>query len=291
MIRPGYLTLLIACGVLLAGCDGQTHPGRFPGTVAVSRPLVPEALIGSWTIVDLDDPGGGRILRLAHNELHLVGSACDTLGGSWRADTDGVFLADVYVASATAVEGVPGCERASQETPEWLRRVTAYRFDYRGLPVLLDELDQPVARLVAGATPTAGPDMLASVLDPPVVTDEARRAFAPAAALPATLTPADPRRLVGRWAPADGHKRAYAEFMANGEWRGSDGCNEESGRWIVADGGTLLTTGRMVTAMFCPDAVSVGQWLWTARRAGLDGEVLVLLDGEGKETGRLRTVG
>ncbi|MEV4629981.1 META domain-containing protein [Micromonospora sp. NPDC049523] len=291
MVRQGYLTMLIACGVLLAGCDGQSDAGRFPGTVEVSRSPMPEGLIGSWTIIDLDDPGGGRILRLAHNELYLVGSDCDTLGGSWRADTDGVFLADVYVATAAAVEGLPGCELASQVTPEWLRRVTAYRFDYRGLPVLLDELDRPVARLVPGATPTAGPDMLASVLDPPVVTDEARRAFAPAAALPATLVPADPRGLVGRWAPAEGHRTAYAEFTADGEWRGSDGCNEESGRWIVAAGGTLLTTGRMVTAMFCADGVSVGHWLWTARRAGFDGDVLVLLDAEGKETGRLRNAG
>jgi hypothetical protein len=32
----------------------------------------------------------------------------------------------------------------------------------------------------------------------------------------------------------------------------------------------------------------VGLWLFEACRAGLDGQVLVLFDAQGKETGRLR---
>ncbi|MEH1169340.1 hypothetical protein V6V47_28570 [Micromonospora sp. CPCC 205539] len=292
MVRQGYVATLVVMGVLLAGCNRQSYPapknpGPISGTTGSVAPLAPELLIGSWTIVDVADPGAGTILRLADRDLDLIGSRCGTLGGSWRASSDGTFLADIFTASGAAVEGIPGCAKASQETPEWLRRVTAYQFDSAGLPVLLDARAQPVARLIPGATPTPEPDKADDLLEPPVVTDEARRALTPAVALPATLVPVDRHRLAGRWVPLTGHKAAYVEFTPDGEWRGSDGCNDESGRWITAARGTLLTTARGVTAMFCADSVPVGGWLLTARRAGLDGQVLVLLDARGGETGRL----
>ncbi|WP_083915840.1 META domain-containing protein [Micromonospora lupini] len=99
--------------------------------------------------------------------------------------------------------------------------------------------------------------------------------------------PAGQRQPVGRWAPAIGHKAAYLEFTADGEWHGSDGCNDQSGRWITAAGGTLLATARASTLAFCADSVPIEQWVTTARRAGLDGEVLVLLNAQADETGRL----
>ncbi|MET7866617.1 META domain-containing protein [Micromonospora taraxaci] len=289
------LATLVVMGVLLlSGCARQGHPeaaGPKPpvtGTTGATVPLAPEMLIGSWTLVDVADPGAGTILRLADSELHVIGSHCGTLGGSWLANDEGVFLADVWSASALAVDSTPGCEKASQETPGWLRSVTAYQFDAAGSPVLLDRRGQTVARLIPGATPTPEPDKADSVLEPPVVTDEARRALAPAVALPATLVPADQRQPVGRWAPKRGHKAAYVEFTANGEWHGSDGCNDQSGRWITAAGGTLLATSRAATLAFCSDSVPIEQWVTTARRAGLDGKALVLLNAQGDETGRLQ---
>ncbi|MEV0003394.1 hypothetical protein AB0H28_14055 [Micromonospora sp. NPDC050980] len=292
MVRQGCLATLVVTGVLLAGCSAQGHPERvdpqpISGTSGPVVPLAPESLIGSWTIVDVADPGAGRILRLADGDLDLVGTRCGTLGGFWRASSDGTFLADIFTASTAAVEGIPGCAKASQETPEWLRRITAYQFDGAGLPVLLDAREQPVARLIPGATPTPEPDMADDLLEPPVITDEARRALRPAVALPAKLVPVDRTRLAGRWVPLSGHKAAYVKFTADGEWRGSDGCNDESGRWITAASGTLLTTARGTTLIFCADSVSVGGWVVAARRAGLDGQVLVLLDAQGAETGRL----
>ncbi|MEU8419476.1 META domain-containing protein [Micromonospora sp. NPDC048835] len=291
-MRQGYLATLVVMGALLAGCSRQSLPERanpqpISGTSGPVLPLAPESLIGSWTIGDVADPGAGTILRLAGGDLYLVGSRCGSLGGSWRASSDGTFLADIFSASTAAVEGIPGCAKASQETPEWLRRVTAFQFDGTGLPVLLDARAQPVARLIPGATPTPEPDMADDALEPPVITDEARRALRPAVALPATLVPVDRSRLVGRWVPRTGHKAAYVQFTADGEWRGSDGCNDESGRWITAASGTLLTTERGTTLAFCADSVSVGGWLGTARRAGFDGQVLVLVNAEGAEAGRL----
>ncbi|MEW2144155.1 hypothetical protein AB0869_15215 [Micromonospora vinacea] len=87
------------------------------GTTGAAVSMAPEMLIGSWTLVDVADPGAGTILRLADAELHLIGSHCGTLGGSWRANDEGVFLADVWSASTVVVVSTPGCEKASQETP------------------------------------------------------------------------------------------------------------------------------------------------------------------------------
>ncbi|MFF0176043.1 META domain-containing protein [Micromonospora profundi] len=291
--HQGRLATLVVMGVLLGGCARQGHleaAGPRPpvtGTTGAAMPLAPEMLIGSWTLVDVAAPGAGTILRLAGSELHLIGSHCGTLGGSWRASDVGVFLADVWSASTVVVDSRPGCEKASQETPGWLRSVTAYQFDGAGSPVLLDGRRQTVARLIPGATPVPEPDKANSVLEPPRVTDEARRALAPAVALPATLIPADQRQPIGRWAPKSGHKAAYLEFTADSEWHGSDGCNDQSGRWITAADGTLLATARATTLAFCADSVPIEQWVTTARRAGLDGKALVLLNAHGDETGRL----
>ncbi|MEU7673585.1 META domain-containing protein [Micromonospora taraxaci] len=288
----GALTTLIVIGVLLSGCARQDHPEAaeprptVTGTTQATLPLAPEMLIGSWTLVDVAEPGAGTILRLADSELHVIGSRCGTLGGSWRANYEGVFLADVWSATAAVVEGTPGCAKASQETPAWLRNVTAYQFDTAGRPVLLDGQRRAVARLTLGAIPTPEPDKADSVLKPPLVTDEARRALAPAVALPATLVPGDQRQPTGRWAPKSGHKAAYLKFTADGEWHGSDGCNDHSGRWTTA-GGTLLGTARSATLAFCADSVPIDDWVTTARRAGLDGKTLVLLNAQGDEIGRL----
>lgn len=291
--HQGHLATMVVMGVLFSGCARQGHPEaadpRTPvtDTTRAVVPLAPEMLIGSWTLVDVADPGMGKILRLADSDLHLIGSRCGTLGGSWRANDEGVFLADIWSASTAVVEGTPGCAKASQETPGWLRSVTAYQFDGAGMPVLLDGRGQAVAQLIPGATPTPEPDKAESVLEPPVVTDEARRALAPAVELPATLVPADQRQPMGRWTPKSGHKGAYLEFMADGEWHASDGCNDQTGRWVTAAGGTLLATARSTTLALCADSVPIDQWLTMARRAGLDGNVLVLLNAHGDETGRL----
>ncbi len=291
MRRQGYLAALVTVSILLAGCGGQPDSASTDSVPpladgGVARSAGPEALIGSWTLTDVDDNDAGSILRLGPDDFTIFGGRCGVLGGSWRADQDGVFIAGVYIGDMVSS---PECERASVQTPGWLRRVTAYRLD-GPVPVLLDDRGRPVARLFPGAKPTAGPNMADSEAEPPVVTDEFRRRAAPAVELPAALTPVDRHQLAGRWVPASGNKNAYLEFTEDGEWHGSDGCNDESGRWLVAPGGTLLATAGAVTLAAC-DNVPVGHWLWTARRAGLDGDVLVLLDAQGTETGRLGRAG
>ncbi|MFC6020815.1 hypothetical protein ACFP2T_32180 [Plantactinospora solaniradicis] len=77
------------------------------------------------------------------------------------------------------------------------------------------------------------------------------------------------------------------ELGADGGWSGSDGCNRQSGRWVAGRAGALLATMGPSTLIGCVN-VAVGSRLGNAWRAGLDGDVLVLLDPVGGETGRLR---
>ncbi|MGC4862877.1 hypothetical protein [Micromonospora sp. DT41] len=94
--HQGRLATLVVMGVLLSGCARQGQPEAadpkppVTGTTVAAMPLAPEMLIGSWTLVDVADPGAGTILRLADTELHLIGSHCGTLGVSWRANDEGV---------------------------------------------------------------------------------------------------------------------------------------------------------------------------------------------------------
>ena len=60
-----------------------------------------------------------------------------------------------------------------------------------------------------------------------------------------------------------------------------------AGRWVGGPEGLLLATTGPSTLMYCPGA-PVGAWMSNTGRAGLDGEILVLVDNQGKELGRLR---
>lgn len=76
------------------------------------------------------------------------------------------------------------------------------------------------------------------------------------------------------------------EFLADGDWESSDGCNRGGGRYVVGDGGLLLGVSGATTLVGC-DNRSLGGWVAGAFRAGLSGTRLVLLDAAGTELGRL----
>ncbi|MFU8873170.1 hypothetical protein [Micromonospora sp. SL4-19] len=239
------------------------------------------------------DDGAGDVLRLASDSdgrLLLFGR-CGVQMGTWRADVNGLFVADV--PGDTFSSNDQGCRPDPGVTDAWLRRAVAFRVDGDSR-VLLDDHGLRVARLLPGARPTAGPNLLPEWAEPPEVTDEVRRALAPAAALPAAVTPVRRETFLGRWVPADvrGHRPEvpYVELRDDGEWRGSDGCNRQGGRWVAGPDGAFLGTSGPSTLIGC-DNVSVGLWLFMARRAGLDDQVLVLFNAEGKEMGRLRRDG
>lgn len=101
----------------------------------------------------------------------------------------------------------------------------------------------------------------------------------PAAAGPRPATAAD---LVGRWFPADGtaQGRAWAEFAEGGAWKGSDGCNGQSGTWSVGPDGAVTGTAGMSTMIACEN-VPIARWISEADRAEIDGADLVLHGGYG----------
>jgi hypothetical protein len=252
----------------------SVEPPRTPGGD-------PWRLIGSW-LVTADGEEPGAVLRISGHGVSLW-RRCGQLEGGWQADRSGLFVADLSSASESCHPEVP-------YAPAWLRAADAFDLRASG-PRLLDADGTVVARLAPGSRPTPGPDLPASLADPPTVTADDQRRFADPAPVPTDLLPADRMSLVGRWLPqsADDVQRPeqpMLELLADGTWTSSDGCNGSDGRWAAGDGGRLLTTVGFTTQMGCTN-VNVAANFFTASRAAFDGTALVLLDVSGTETGRL----
>jgi META domain len=238
-------------------------------------------LIGSW-VVTADGEEPGAVLRISRHDVSLW-RQCGQLEGGWQADRSGLFVADLDIAAEACHPEVP-------YAPAWLRSAAAFDLRASG-PRLLDADGTVVARLAPGGRPTAGPDVLASLADPPTVTAADRHAFADPAPVPSGLQPADRASLVGRWLPlpADNVQRPELptlDLRADGTWTSSDGCNGTLGRWTTGGGGRVLVTAGGMTQAGCNN-VNVAGDFYDAARAAFDGTVLVLLDASGTETGRL----
>jgi hypothetical protein len=289
MRRTHSLVVLALVAGVLAGCadrpGGPAEPeAPPPGAGAAPEKADPIALIGDWTLADAGEDSG-KVLRLSADIQAIPGGglelwrSCGSLMGEWRATAGGLFLGETNAAS--------GCPAGTMVTPDWLDQAAAFKVD-GDERVLLDVQGNPVARLTPGGKPPAD---AASGGTPPKVRDGAAQDFAPPAALPAGLVAADAAALTGRWVPtgAAAPDKAYAEFLADGSWRGSDGCNGQGGRWLSGAEGAFLATTGPSTLIAC-DNVPIATWLGEARRSGLDGEILVLLDANAKELGRLQPV-
>lgn len=240
----------------------------------------PLALIGLWHLDGVDEEAGA-ILRLDTGELTLW-RTCAVIGASWRANTEGLFVPSPPWSAGDCGPG-PG------DVPTWLLRIAGFRTD-GDQPVLLDAAGETVVRLLPGQRPSVPPDTVSQdSAEPPVVTDEDRDAFRPAAPLPQGLVPADAGTLIGRWIAEDSHNTIdppYVQFKADLEWVGSDGCNTLGGRWVAGPDGAFLATSGGSNLMGC-DNIEVDEWLTRASRAGFEGRVLVLVDADGRTTGRL----
>lgn len=271
---------LLAVCLLVAGCAQGSPAGPDP---APSDPAESEAgtaepdpvdLIGSWTLSGTElGEDRGAVLRIAPDDVTLWRLA-GVLMGNWRADTNGLFVAHIHGGTA-----------GSPATPAWLARAVGFRAD-GDARVLLDAQGATVARLEPGGTPSPVPNLAPDMAKAPTVTDDARRKLQqPAAPLPPGLAAAGRDALVRRWLPDRGPARAYVELLADGAWRGSDGCNGMGGRWAAGPDGAFLAVSGPTTLIACGNAtVDVDG----ARRAGLDGGTLVLLDASGAELARLR---
>jgi hypothetical protein len=248
----------------------------------VPTPGDPTQLVGSWL---LTAPGAepGTVLRIG-DDLSLW-SSCGTLFGTWAASRAGLF--DGYLSG-----GSPACPAFDSNhgpSPAWLLKVAAFTTDATGAE-LLDSTGAVVATLRPGGHPTAGPDLLASLADPPTLTDDLRARLKPAAALPAGLVAARPDQLLGYWqSQAKPLAAGFAQLAPDGSWTGSDGANDWGGRWSAAPDGELVVVAGATTAAACggDNCADPPSSFTGAARAAFDGTTLVLLDADGHETGRL----
>ncbi len=286
----GVVAVLAGCGSapVVNGSPGASGPSRSPGPPEASASATsdPVALVGSWIVSDAQGAAPGTVLRLG-DDLSLWGR-CGYLAGSWRANDHGLFAGTVFGGDPSCVTGntIP--------SPVWLESAAGFAADGAGLS-LLDAHGTVVARLHPGGHPTPGSNLLPSLADPPVVTDQLRAALAPAAPLPSGLRRAMRTELVGSWVsalprPSSGlshHTTPGVRLKADGTYSGTDGCNGSTGRWNASNDGSVIATSGMSTLIGC-DNVNVDQWLASAAWAAFDGAVLVLVDAQGAETGRLR---
>lgn len=291
-MRRLLATGLIATGLVLTGCAGagdRPAPGGSAAPAAPPGPSTgpqdPAALIGVWTVAGSSEDAGG-VVRAGENSFKLTRD-CATLDVQWAADTSGLFVANVGGYSVADVGG--GDCPANPSEPAWVTRAVAYRAE-GSRRILLDAQGATVAEWVPGDKAPASAD--SDPADPPpVVSDELRRELRRTATLPAGLAPATPQQLTGRWIPAGGvpaaPRPAHIELTADGDWTGSDGCNAGGGRWVAGATGALLAVSGAQTQIGCANA-ELMTWFAFARAAGFDGDVLVLVDIDGQESGRLR---
>jgi hypothetical protein len=278
MRRTPILTLLALTGCASVG----------PQLTVAAAPD-PASLVGWWQVegteqVVLIDPAGLEIL-----DPVLTTAGGYVLSGSWRGDPEGRLLvtADILWFPATPGEedepweGLP--KVVADYSPGWVTTVAGFRIA-GDQPVLLDRSGAQVARLVPRA-PVTGSERV----DPGrPLTEQERRNFGPAAPVPDGLRPAEPAELVGRWAPEGvAATAAFVAFADTGAWTGSDGCNGDSGRWLTGSAAAFLSTRQSLHTDIGCENIDVGSWVAAARRVALDGQVLVLLDVEGRTVGRL----
>jgi hypothetical protein len=277
---------VVAVGLLLVGCatpreggpDGSDRSGGGSGGAGGADPV---ELVNLWRVSGAEGEVVDTWLRLDVGSYQLWRDCGGFLEGGWAAS------GRVFVASAPFAVNAE-CMGAGDDWPTvpWLEDTRAYEAAGDGWR-LLGADGAVLATLTIDGAPAPIPTAADFYAEPPEVTDEARESLAGPSALPGNLAPVTAEALIGRWVPVGGARNdPFAEFAADGTWTGSDGCNGSSGAWGVDDDGRLLTTGGPTTAMAC-DGAAVPNWATRAGRAGFDGEVLVLLDPEGAELGRL----
>jgi heat shock protein HslJ len=252
----------------------MTTPGSaLPADPSAGGRTEPKPLVGVWTAKGGGAEEGVTLALSANGDLRLRLS-CGFLLGSWRGRHGGPAG-----HRGERRQRLPGGGPGRAALAGRHRRIPD-----RGNPVLLDARGVPAVRLLPAAAdlPKTGVGTAAGPAE--------RSQLGPAAPLPAGLAPATRDALAGRWVPAGDTKRrpepAFLQLLSSGEWLGSDGCNGRGGRWTIGQAGAILATSGISTLMACDNAPIAG-WLGDARRAGLDGAQLVLLDESGKELGRL----
>ncbi|PYG01959.1 hypothetical protein SAMN05216184_101424 [Georgenia satyanarayanai] len=272
-VRRTVTALALALALAVAsGCvSGPERP------IAPEDAADPAELVGLWRVRGAGEPRD-TWLRMEAGAFQLWRGAGFDDGG-WDASRSTIV--------ATAWGHVGEDHGAGARDADWLLGAHTYRVTEDGWQLLDDDGD-PVATMTVDGAPqpiASASDVFAAALE---VGEEEREALRAPQPLPEELSPATAGRLTGRWGPAEGTYETdpHVVLHDDGSWAGSDGCNGVWGDWALADAGWLLSTGGPSTAIGC-DGAPVGSWVAGAALAGLDGDVLVLLDRDATELGRL----
>lgn len=89
---------------------------------------------------------------------------------------------------------------------------------------------------------------------------------------------------VGVWGEVDVQGQPSLEFMEDGSYSGSDGCNRLMGGWTSLDDGTINLEPMASTRMACE---GVDDWLNQASSAEVQGSTLTIFDSSNAEIGTL----
>lgn len=88
---------------------------------------------------------------------------------------------------------------------------------------------------------------------------------------------------VGSWGDSSVRTETSLEFLEDGSFSGTDGCNRVMGSW-KADGDAFTIAPMATTLMACQD---VDVWLVDPASVQVNGDTLIVLDADGAELGSL----
>lgn len=287
MKRFFLLIAALMAGCMLASCAATPAPGASPrnpdappraggGAGEESAAL---GLINLWRVSDAAGESPATWLRIDVGELQLW-RGCGMINAAWNS-TETLFVAAVVDANGKCVTG------RTLPSVAWLESAAAYRAADEGWE-LLDSDGSVVARLAVDGAPEPDPEAAEFYTEPPQVTDATRQALRTAAPMPEGVVPATSEALLGKWVPVAYQVQTdpHVQFLSDGTWEGSDGCNGAQGRWAIGESADFLASSGPSTLIGCEGA-PVPSWVAQAARAGVDGEWLLLFDQDGSETGRL----
>lgn len=237
----------------------------------------PSKLVGYWTVAGTGTEDDGATLQLGAMEAGAwtLWRECGGMDGSWRASSAGGFIAGSYSGNSDCWPD----EQGWRPTPTWLEPVRGYRLTETGAE-LLNASGAVMARLSPGARPDHGPHRSEITTELPELTSDVL-AELDGVRVPTGATPASADAVAGRWAPVGAtNNRAYLGLQANGWYEGSDGCNDQGGRWTIDRDGRLLATGGPQTHVGC-DSTNVSHALTSSIVLEVDGDTLAAVDADG----------
>jgi hypothetical protein len=277
------LSVVVVAVVLLGGCASAPQPKPTPSTSPhEEQPSAANKLIYFWQVTGTGSTG---TVYLQLNESDFtVESDCGIGKGKWLSDGS-AFIADIIFG-----DGKGTCLRqwvAPTSSLRWLTDAKAFVITDTGANLL--GVDGSVLASLEHSTSTpAHPKSFGPIRPDHLPNPNVIAAFANPMPLPSTVS--IPEDIVGRWVPEGSRPGddTYVNYAANGSWSYSDYCKRNSGRWVLGNGGRLLSTEGLdgLVACMSQELPSVS-WVSAATRVGIVDGSLVFYDAEGVDLGTL----